>query len=193
MILANLGGKGLVYIRCKWVGALGFAWHEEVVAIASLLVKVQLNIGFPVVEYGESPTAGRMLVSEPVSIEIEPVVIGASVGNCFSVLSIIWVGTGVLPAMTVSPVGKAVEPVGVLHGRKNDYNVLKLPLDLVVINRIQVVGNEGRGIGATGFIAVNAIHHMKNRGLVGDIDLAAWIDNRSTGRFDVGKLREVGW
>ena len=193
MILADLGGKSLVNIGCQWVGTLGFARHKEVVAIASLFMKVQLNIGFPVVEYGESPAAGRMLVSEPVSIEIEPVVIGASVRNCFSVLSIIWISTGVLSAMTVSPVGKAVETVGVLHGRKNDYDVFKLPLDVVVVNGVQVVRDERRGIGAAGFIAVNAVHHMKNRGLVGDIDLAVWIDNRSTSRFDVVKLREVGW
>ena len=107
-------------------------------------------------------------------------------------LAIVWVGARILSAMAVSPMGKAIESVGVLHGRKNDHDALKLSLDLFVVDGVKVIGNERRGIGATGFVAVDAVHHMEDGRLICDIDFAAWINNRSSGRFDVVKFRDIG-
>ena len=50
MELANFGGQRLIDLGRQRVGTLGFARHEKEIAVATLLVKVELYVGFPLME-----------------------------------------------------------------------------------------------------------------------------------------------
>ena len=50
MELANFGGQCLIDFGRQWVGTLGFAGHKKEIAVATLLVKVELDVGFPLME-----------------------------------------------------------------------------------------------------------------------------------------------
>ena len=66
IIFLNLGyaftDNFLVNLGRQWIGSFGFAGHEEIVAVTALLVEVQLDIGFPLLEQRNPTLTLRVLV-----------------------------------------------------------------------------------------------------------------------------------
>ena len=184
MVVTNAGGQLLVDRRRQGIGAFGFARHEEVIAVAALLMEIKLDVGLPAVEQGQSALALGVLVGQPVAVEVKPVVIGAAVGHVFPVLAIVGVGAGHQPPMTVGPVGKAVQAIGIEHGVENDHHVLELGLQGRVLHCIQIVGHQRSGVAAAGLVTVDAVHHVQHSGLVLEIWTGVRINDVTPGRLD---------
>ena len=193
MILADLGGQFLIDGWCEGVGTLRFSRHKKEVAVTTLLVKIELHVGLPGVEQGKPAAAFWVLVGQPVAIEVKPVVVGSPIGNRLSVLAVIGVGAGHLSAMAVGPVGKAIKAIGIKHGVKNNHHVFKLRCNRRIQRRIEVVGDQGRGVTAAGLVTVNAVHHMHDRGLLGQISRIGRGNNLSSGSLNSLQLIDVGF
>ncbi len=134
-----------------------------------------------------------MLVGQPVAVEVKPVVVGSPIGNRLSVFAVIGVGAGHLSAMAVGPVGKAIKAIGIKHGVKNNHHVFKLRCNRRIQRRIEVVGNQGRGVTAAGLVTVNAVHHMHHCGLLGQISRIGRVNNLSSGGLNSLQLIDVGF
>ena len=79
----------MVDVGGERIGALRFSRHKKEVAVATLLVKIELYVGFPGVKQGEPAATFWVLVGQPVAIEVKPVVVGSPIGNRLSVLAVI--------------------------------------------------------------------------------------------------------
>ena len=71
-------------------------------------MEVELHIGFPLVKERKSSSALWVLVGQPVSVEVKPVVVCSAVRDGLGMLAIAPVETGVQPSVAIGPISKSV-------------------------------------------------------------------------------------
>jgi|GEM_PF-4534628 len=128
----------------------------------------------------EEPEASlrlRMLAGEPVTVQVEPVVVGAAAGPGLEVLAVLRIGHGHAAPVAVGPVHKPIPAVRIEHGIDDEHSLRQQRIDLRSASRRQVVKRKQRRFGAAGFVAMDAVAQVG--------------DDRHTGQFGVGDGRRI--
>lgn len=104
MFLSHLFGEGLIGFWSQGMNHFGDAWLEKVGAVdVAHFVVVGDDVGLPVVEESEPALGLGVDCRKPVAIQVEPVVVRATIGPAFLVFAVRAVRTGVLATMAVGP------------------------------------------------------------------------------------------
>ena len=113
MKLSNFSRQFLVFLRRVWVHTSRLARHEEESRIASHFVMIGQNVGFPLVIELYTGLRFGLLRHQPITIEVEPIMIGASVGPNLAELTRGRVAHQILPFVHVYPLTKPLQTIGI--------------------------------------------------------------------------------
>jgi len=187
VVFAEGFGEGNVLAGSEGVQAICDARGEEVGEGTSHFVVVEGELGSPVHPDRVASDGFWLGEGEPVAVEVEPVVVGASAGPGFESFSVLGVGAGVLAAVVVGPVGEAVATVGVEVGDKDDDGVFEDVVNLVALAVGEVVEAPESGFADAGFVAVDAVAHPEDEGHAfnfGVGDFGGLSEEAAVGGFD---------
>jgi hypothetical protein len=130
---------------------------EEEGRVRFHLVEVGENVGLPAVEDGESCLRFGMLHRQPISIEIEPVVVRAPARPAFLVFAVQALADELAAAMHVRPGGEALQAIGVERRVEQHDRVREQRVDRGPLCGGKMVGDQQRRVRTAGLVAVHAV------------------------------------
>ena len=113
MVGTDFLGELEVFLWGQRVNARRDAGLKKEGAVGAHLVEVQVHVGQPALEDTYAISGFRMLHRQPVTIEVKPVVVGASSRSGLVEFALRWIPVHVVGFVGVDPGSKAVESIGV--------------------------------------------------------------------------------
>lgn len=109
--------------------AVRFGGLKKVGAVGAHFVVIGNNVGQPLVKEGHTVLAFNLRQRQPVSVQVEPIVVSAAAGPHFLMFRVQWVGYGWGASPGVDPIGMPVAAIGVEYRFYKDERLGKVLLN----------------------------------------------------------------
>ena len=169
------------------MAALRHAGLKEIGRVAAHLMEVGHDVGAPAVVLRDACSRLRMGQEKPVAVQVKPVVIGTPAGPDFVVLAIVRVPDRAGALVAIGPLRESAQAIRIDRGLHENDRIRQERLDGASTGS-QMVREERRHVGATGFVAVNAVALPDDQRAVSELAGAPLFEMSDAQRFQVADV-----